>query len=55
MARSLRVDVGDCVYHVINRANGRLTIFENESFYRDIEYLLSEMKEQYDMRILAYC
>lgn len=54
MARSLRVDVGDHVYHVINRANGRFTIFENDSFYSDFEYLLHEMKEDTDMRILAY-
>lgn len=54
MARPLRVDVGDHVYHVINRSNGRVTIFEEEWMYQDFEYLLAEMKEQYDMRILAY-
>lgn len=54
MARSLRVNVGDHVYHVINRANGRFTIFESDAFYLDFEYLLNEMRETYDMRILAY-
>ena len=29
MARAPRVDVGDLAYHVINRANGRLQIFNN--------------------------
>ncbi|KKU51097.1 MAG: hypothetical protein UX72_C0026G0001, partial [Parcubacteria group bacterium GW2011_GWA2_47_10] len=27
MPRILRVDVGNLVYHVINRANGRIQIF----------------------------
>ena len=54
MARPPRIDIGNLVYHVINRANGRLTIFEEEWMYRDFEYLLAEMKEQYGMRILAY-
>lgn len=54
MARPPRIDIGDHVYHVINRANGRLKIFEEDWMYQDFEYLLSEMKEQYEMRILAY-
>ena len=54
MARPPRIDVGDCVYHVINRANGRATIFEVDWMYQDFEYLLNEMREQYNMRILAY-
>ena len=54
MARAARVDVGNHVYHVINRANGRLQIFTNDSFYRDFEYLLSEACELYGVRILAY-
>ena len=54
MARSTRVDVGNHVYHVINRANGRMKIFEDEADYKDFEYLLNEVKELYDMRIIAY-
>ena len=54
MARTLRVDVGDEVYHVINRCNGRAKMFEEPWMYQDFEYLLNEMHEQYDMRILAY-
>jgi putative transposase len=54
MARAPRIDVGDVVYHVINRSNGRVRIFHNDSDYQDFEYLLSEMRETFDMRILAY-
>jgi len=54
MARQPRIDIGDEVYHVINRANGRFTIFEQDWMYQDFEYLLNEMREKCDMRILAY-
>ena len=35
MVRPLRVDIGDAPYHVINRANGRHTIFHNAGDYQD--------------------
>ncbi len=54
MARAPRIDVGGHVYHVINRANGRATIFSSDEDYKDFEYLLSEIKETFEMRILAY-
>lgn len=54
MGRAPRIDVGDVVYHVINRANGRIQIFHTEEEYKDFEYLLSEIKEEYGVRILAY-
>ncbi len=54
MARAPRVDVGNEIYHVLNRANGRATIFHSEQDYRDFEYLLSEVKETYDVGILGY-
>lgn len=54
MARPPRIDVGECVYHVINRSNGRIRIFENDADYSDFEYLLNEMRETFGMRILAY-
>jgi len=54
MARPLRVDIAGQVYHVINRSNGRVKIFEEDWMYKDFEYLLGEVKEQFDMRILAY-
>jgi len=50
-----RLAIGDTIYHVINRANGRATIFKNEKDYAHFESLLEEAKELLDMRILAYC
>jgi putative transposase len=55
MPRQARVSAADVVYHVINRANGRLTIFHTDKEYRHFESLLQEAKDLTDMRILAYC
>ena len=55
MPRQARVAVGNTVYHVINRANARQTIFHNDTDYRHFESLLLETKELIDMRILGYC
>ena len=54
MSRAPRLDLGNYVYHVINRANGRAQIFHTDADYKDFEYLLSEVQEDYKMRILAY-
>jgi putative transposase len=55
MPRQPRIAIGDTVYHVLNRANGRLSMFKNEKDYAHFESLLEEAKELIDMRILAYC
>jgi putative transposase len=54
MPRNARVDVGDEIYHVINRSNGRYQIFNTKTDYRIFEELLLETKELVDMRLLAY-
>lgn len=55
MPRQARVAVGNVIYHVINRANGRQQIFNTDKDYQHFESLLEEAKELTDMRILAYC
>ena len=54
MPRNARVDVGGEIYHIINRANGRLQIFDSDEDYHLFEQLVFETKELFDMRILAY-
>lgn len=55
MPRQARVSVADTIYHVINRANGRVQIFNSDADYKHFEALLLEAKELTGMRILAYC
>ena len=54
MTRAPRVDIGDQVFHVINRANGRQAIFHTDADYRHFETLLKEACERTHMRLLAY-
>ena len=54
MPRLARVDVGGVIYHVINRANGRLQIFSKPEDYILFEKLLTEAKALTDMRIFGY-
>jgi len=55
MPRIHRVDVANTVYHIINRANARLRIFNTNEDYQLFEEVLEEAREKFGMRILAYC
>jgi putative transposase len=55
MARIPRAAIGDMVYHVLNRANGREQIFNKEKDYQAFKKILFEAKEKYPMRILSFC
>ena len=43
------------VFHVLNRANARSTIFEKPDDYAAFERVLREAQDRVDMRVLAYC
>ena len=43
------------MFHVINRGNGRMTIFDDESDYAAFERVMAETMERKPMRLLAYC
>jgi len=53
MPRINRIDVSDIVYHVINRANARMQIFDEDKDYRLFEKALEQAKEKFNMRILV--
>lgn len=55
MPRVARTDIGEYVYHVLNRANAREQIFDGDKDYQQFEDILKEAVEKYDMRLLAYC
>lgn len=50
-----RVDVGGYVYHVLNRANARVRIFDSPKDYQQFEEIMEEAVERFTMRLLAYC
>ncbi len=54
MGRVARVDIGNQVYHVINRAVGRFRIFDSSADYKLFINLMHEARLMTDMRILAF-
>jgi len=55
MGRPKRAADGGLVYHVLNRANARMTIFEKDGDYEAFERVLAAAVERTQTRLLAYC
>jgi len=55
MPRRARSIQGGLVYHALNRANARMTLFEKEEDYAAFERVLEEAYEREPLRILGYC
>ena len=55
MPRAPRVTIGGIAYHVLNRANARMTLFENEADYQLMVSVLAEAHERVAMRTLGWC
>jgi putative transposase len=49
------MSLGGVVYHVLNRAHGRVTLFAAERDYEAFESLLVKSHSRLPVRILAYC
>lgn len=54
MGRPQRTDIGGYVYHILNRANARMTIFNTDKEYQDFEQILFDAVEKFKMRLIAY-
>ena len=55
MPRRLRCNSGGYVYHALNRAVGRATLFHKEDDYAAFLKALRQAKQWQPMRLLAYC
>jgi putative transposase len=55
MGRPERVNAGGVVYHVLNRANARMTIFAKDGDYDAFQRTLCEAVARFKMRLLSYC
>jgi putative transposase len=55
MPRRLRDATGGLIYHVLNRATGRRTLFRKIEDYRAFERVLEETHARTGIRILNYC
>ena len=55
MGRPKRDSRAGIIYHVLNRANADLKIFEKDGDYEAFERVLTEAVERSKMRLLSYC
>jgi putative transposase len=55
MPRPRRAAEGGLIYHALNRANARITIFDTDDDYAAFERVLTEALARDAMRLLAYC
>ena len=55
MPRRLRLASAGFVYHVLNRAAGRATLFEKDGDYAAFEKVLRQAHEEVPLRLLAFC
>ena len=55
MPRAARVNIGGMAYHVLNRANARLALFECDGDYELLVRVLAEAHQRVAMRTVGYC
>ncbi len=55
MPRRPRLAMGGLVYHVLNRAVGRGTLFEKHADYEAFEHVLKQAWDRHGTRIVSYC
>ena len=55
MPRTPRLVINNLIYHILNRANGRGVIFQEQKDYELFERILFEGKEKYPIDIYSFC
>jgi putative transposase len=55
MPRIARGLSGNCIYHVLNRGNGKQKVFHKEQDYNAFVDLMKEAETRYSVKIFAYC
>jgi len=55
MPRNARQTPGGYIYHALNRATARLTLFRKPPDYDAFARVMDEAPEQHPCRVLAYC
>src|SRR5690242_9422729 len=55
MPRAARIAPGGYLFHVLNRANGRMTLFDKEQDYAAFLRCLADALAAEPLRLLCYC
>ena len=55
MGRAKRADESGGIYHMLNRANRRATIFQKDEDYHAFERILAEALDRVSLKLFSYC
>ena len=55
MGRAKRADEAGAIYHMLNRANRRATIFHKDADYEAFERIIAEALKQVQLKLFSYC
>jgi putative transposase len=55
MPRTARTILDGAIYHVLNRGNDRLPIFQGASDYEEFQALVTTARAAFDVPVYAYC
>jgi putative transposase len=55
MARAVRGFIDGGIYHILNRGNGRQTVFFKDGDYQAFMDLMNESRKVFDFKLYAYC
>lgn len=55
MPRTARASAGDICYHVINRGNGKATVFHKQSDYFSFTEMMRQACARLPMRLVSWC
>ena len=55
MGRPKRADEAGAIYHMLNRANRRATIFHKDEDYQAFERIIAEALDRVSLKLFSYC
>ena len=55
MGRAKRADEAGAIYHMLNRANRRATIFHKDADYEAFEQIIAEALDRVQLKLFAFC
>jgi putative transposase len=55
MGRAKRADEAGAIYHMLNRANRRATIFHQDADYDAFEQIMAEALDRVQLKLFSYC
>ena len=55
MGKAKRADEGGAIYHMLNRANRRATIFHKDADYEAFERIIAQALDRVQLKLFSFC